>query len=94
MKKIHISSLNEIGDKALKQHLAEHEKLSFRHKIIFKASGYKQERISKDPLTILLTINNKYASNPNFVDMIKGEIITALKINGATQDQDYLIEVL
>jgi hypothetical protein len=93
MKEILITSLNETGDAALEKHLSEFKKLPLRQRLIFKAAGYKQELLNEKPYTILLSVNNRQASNPMFLDLITTEIETALNLNGAQRDNDFKIEV-
>jgi hypothetical protein len=93
MKKILITGVTVEGNKALKDHWEESKtKLTFQQRLMFKVSGYKHELISEDPYTILVTINNRHSDNPLFIDLMKGEIIKALKDNGA-KGIDYNIEV-
>lgn len=92
MKEILIKATTAEGKAALKQHWKESKKLPLRQRLALKASGYKHQLVSEDPMVILVTMNNRYANNPLFLDLIKGEITKALKSNGATKD-DYVLEV-
>ena len=92
MKKITIKAINQKGEKAIKQHWKESKKIKLHQKLVFKAAGYKHELISKNPYTILLTIGNKHAKNPTFLDLILGEITKSINENGATKE-DYSLEV-
>jgi hypothetical protein len=93
MKEITITSLNEKGYEALQQHIAEFKKMKLKDRLIFKAAGYTQEVISENPYTILLTVNNRQANNPMFLDLILGEIDNALLLNGAVKDIDYKTDI-
>lgn len=81
------------GRKAFLTHLNESKKIPLRQKLIFKAAGFKQELISKDPYVISLEIRNRHSENPSYIDLLIGEVINALEKNGAKKDQDYIVEI-
>lgn len=93
MKQIKIQAITSKGEEAIRQHLREFKKMGVRDRLIFKTAGYKQEILLEDPLTLLLTINNKHSNNSTFVGLIYGEIEKAMIKNGAAKE-DYFIEVV
>lgn len=93
MKQIIITSQNYKGDDAINQHLKESKKMGWREKLIFKTAGYTQEKLTENPLTLVVTVNNRHADNPAFLSLIEGEIEKGLNLNGAKKDEDYLVEI-
>lgn len=93
MKEIVITFSTEKGEKALRQHCDELKNLKFKERMYFKAMGYKHI-INVEPLSIQLQINNRHENNPNFIELVKDNIVQALKENGAILDEDYKLEVL
>lgn len=93
MKEITITSISEEGDKAIQKHMDEFKKMSFKDRLIFKVSGYKQEVLSEKPYVLLLTLNNLHSRDPLFIELIRKEIEKAMLLNGATIDKDIKIEV-
>lgn len=91
MKELKIKSLTNKGERALRTHLDEFKKMKLRQRLIFKTAGYSQKIIDNDPLSLLLMINNRHSRNPQFLDLITGEIKKALKKNGAEFNIDYEI---
>lgn len=92
MKNFLIKAITEKGAAAIKQHWKESKKVKIRDRLILKAAGYKHELTSEDPFTILLTVNNRHINSPNYIELVKEQINTALKKNGASKE-DYLLEV-
>lgn len=92
MKKIIITAVNENGTSALKQHWKESKKMPLRLRIVFKASGYKQELVSKEPYTLSLLINNSKFQNKHYINLFKMEIQQAMEKNGANKE-DYVIRI-
>lgn len=91
MTTILIKALNSNGDKAIRQHVEEYKKLSFRERITFRTFG-RQEVIAEEPLTLQLELNI-LSGNPHFRSGVFFEIEKALQNNGATKEVDYSIEV-
>lgn len=73
--------------------MREVKKISLRNKLILKSAGYKHTVIDKESMEIELTINNRNADNPMFLDLVTFEIIKALGNNGADVNIDYSLEV-
>ena len=92
MKTITITATTSKGTNAIKTHLAEYKKKSFKDKLIFKTAGFNQEVVSEDPLTLELIVNNRHISNPHYLIMVTDQIKEALKSNGATST-DYELKV-
>jgi hypothetical protein len=90
MKLIKIIPITSNGKQAVDKHLEESKKIKLREKMVFRASGYTQ---TVENGNILLTISNRWAGNPIFIDLIMNEIDTAMKENGAVKAVDYIIEV-
>lgn len=91
MTTISIKALNSKGEKAIRQHVEEYKKLSFRERVTFRTFG-KQEVISEEPYTLQLKLNI-LSSNPHFQSGVFFEIEKALQNNGATKEVDYTTEV-
>jgi len=92
MIEIKIIPNNDIGETAINIHMESSNKLNFRERLIFKTSGYKQT-VYPDK-SLVLEIKNSLVNNPAFLDLIKQQIINALKSNGAELDIDYKMEVV
>lgn len=88
-----IRELTDKGHRAIKIHVDEFKKMPIRQKMIFKTAGYKQEVISRNPFVLTLDVGNKHASNTTFLDLIKTQIIDALKENGAREGIDYEVVI-
>lgn len=88
--KITIIPKNKKGKKALEIHKDEIKKMSFKDRLIMKASGIKHD-LTKDGF-VVIELTNKYSCNPAYVELVKTEIINSLLQNGAEQ-KDYTIEV-
>jgi len=93
MKRIIVKSLNRAGDKALGIHEEGMKKINRMQKMQFKLMGYSYSVISKNPFEVELLIKNpKYADNPLFMDLIIGEVQTAMTRSGA-EEKDYKIQI-
>lgn len=93
MKEIKITFSTKKGEKALRQHCDELKNLKLKERLYFKAMGYKHT-ILEDPLSISLEINNRHENSPHFIELVKDNIVQALKENGAELDEDYKIQVI
>lgn len=91
--KLTIKAINEIGQKALKQHYEESLKMNRMIKAQQKLIGIRQEVVSQEPLTIVIEIaRGKLSSliNPKHISWQVEEDMTT---NGAKKDIDYSMEV-
>lgn len=94
MKILMIEALTEKGADALEQNWKESQKLSMYQKAIFKTSGFKQELVKINPFTLQLSINNRHADEPLYIDLVIKEIHMGLMKNGADKGTDYIISLV
>jgi hypothetical protein len=83
----------ERGDKAIKKHWEDSQKMRVHERMIMRATGYSHKLVSRAPFTVSLTITNKEIENIEFQTLCYKHIRGALSDNGANEGGDYRIEV-
>jgi len=88
LKKIIIKALTKTGSLAIEKHNEGASKMSRLQRAQFKLMGYKHNVVSRDPWIVEFVIKRKqFYKNPQFMDLIIGEIEKSLEANGARNTQ-------
>jgi len=90
MKGAIIKGVNERGEEAIKQ--AYKESVGIRNRIKFRAMGFKQNLVNKNPYTLEFQINKPDLQTALIPEDFKNMIKRVMRENGA-EDSDYTIEV-
>lgn len=92
VKFINIIALNDKGKIAIDKHIYETLKTSRIKKMVLKKMGYKQMIINENPYTLRIEVNNPFYSDSLQLRDFEIRIKEALKLNGADDIDDYILE--